>query len=64
VCLMCMQSIIILSMSEKNNFEQPKMAAIRLLKSQGCCHCDHPPHSSDVERMIKYREELQLRVVQ
>lgn len=26
-------------MIEKNNFEDPKLALIRLLKSQGCCEC-------------------------
>lgn len=52
-------------MAETNNYEPPKMAAIRLLKSQGCCQCEtSSSHSSETTRMLKYKEELQMRVVQ
>jgi hypothetical protein len=52
-------------MAETNNYEPPKMAAIRLLKSQGCCQCETgPSQSSEIARMMKYKDELQMRVVQ
>lgn len=51
-------------MAETNNYEPPKMAAIHLLKSQGCCQSETAPsQSSEIARMVKYKEELHMRVV-
>jgi hypothetical protein len=51
-------------MIETNSFEDPKVAIIRLLRSQGCCESEQlPRRSSEFERMLKYKEELQIKVV-
>lgn len=51
-------------MSENNRFEPPKMAMIRLLKSQGCCQTESNGPDPHLEQMISYRDQLQAQTVQ
>lgn len=49
-----------------NGYENPKMAAIRLLRSQGCCQTQEPQTSPQqghqLEGLLRYKEELELKV--
>lgn len=44
---------------EQNGFQPPKMAVIRLLRSQGCCPGnDKQKTNTQLDQMLKYKEEL------
>ena len=49
-----------------NGYENPKLAAIRLLRSQGCCQTPKsqpaPEKTSQLESLLRYKEELELKV--
>ena len=49
-----------------NGYEHPKLAAIRLLRSQGCCQKDKkqpsPERTAELESLLRYKEELEIKV--
>lgn len=47
---------------ETDKFEPPKQALIRLLRAQGCCQCDDPASSSDLQQLLLYRNELRTKL--